>query len=182
MKRTNLKLVAALLAGSMVCTSCIGPFKLFNKYEEWQCNMTSSKIVNGIVGFILQPIVGTICLFVDAVVLNTIEFWSGNNPVAFNGTKTVKGRDGRFYAIKSNKKGYEVKAENGDVTYFIHDCETDTWSVKQNGTEQKLFSYNEDGSLQAYLQNGSVMTVTNDVAGLSQVREAVENPLFFASR
>ena len=91
MKKTSLTVATLLLAGSVLCTSCIGSFSLFNKYEKWQCNMTKSKIVNGIVGFILQPIVGGVCLFVDAIVLNTIEFWSGNNPVAFN-PQTVKGR------------------------------------------------------------------------------------------
>ena len=62
MKKISFSAVAVLLAGSLMCSSCIGSFKLFNGYEKWQCNMTSNKYVNGIVGLILQPIVGGICL------------------------------------------------------------------------------------------------------------------------
>ena len=93
MKKISLSAACVLLAGSFLCSSCIGSFSLFNKYEKWQCNMTSNKYVNGIVGLILQPIVGGVCLFVDAVVLNTIEFWTGSNPMAVNKVQTVQGAD-----------------------------------------------------------------------------------------
>ena len=71
--------------------------------------MTSSKFVNAIVGFILVPIVGSICQLVDILVLNTIEFWSGSNPVQANIGKTqqVLGQDGRYYAVTTLKNGYE---------------------------------------------------------------------------
>ncbi|MBQ9651765.1 MAG: DUF3332 family protein, partial [Prevotella sp.] len=95
MKKFSLKVAVLLLSGSVLFSSCIGSFALFNKYEKWQCNMTSVKIINGIVGLILQPIVGTVCLTVDALVLNTIEFWSGHNPLAMN--TTIEGKDGNLY-------------------------------------------------------------------------------------
>ena len=109
MKKVSFKVAAVLVAGTLVCSSCIGSFGLFNKYEKWQCNMTSNKYVNGIVGLILQPIVGGICLTVDALVLNTIEFWTGDNPVAANTTQKVMGHDGLYYAVTTTKQGYEVK-------------------------------------------------------------------------
>ena len=172
MKKTTLTVASLVLAGSMLCSSCIGSFSLFNKYEKWQCNMTKSKIVNGIVGFILQPIVGSICLFVDAIVLNTIEFWSGNNPVAFN-PQTVKGSDGRLYTIRANKTGYEVTDANGLVAAFVHDAENDAWFIEQDGKKAELFRYNADGTIRATLQGGSIVTVSNDEMGLQMVREAV---------
>ena len=139
MKKISLSAACVLLAGSFLCSSCIGSFSLFNKYEKWQCNMTSNKYVNGIVGLILQPIVGGVCLFVDAVVLNTIEFWTGSNPMAVNKVQTVKGQDGRYYAVKTLKNGYEVKAPNGEITLFTHDSKTESWSITQNGiTKEKL--------------------------------------------
>ena len=125
MKKFNIGVAVALLAGSVMCSSCIGSYRLFNKYEKWQCNMTNNKYVNGIVGLILQPIVGSICLTVDALVLNTIEFWTGSNPMAVNKVQTVKGQDGRYYAVKTLKNGYEVKAANGEITLFIHDSKTE---------------------------------------------------------
>jgi len=183
MRKISLRAAVVLLAGSLVCSSCIGSYRLFNKYEKWQCNMTNNKIVNGIVGLILQPIVGGICLTVDAIVLNTIEFWSGNNPMASNSKFTVKGQDGRYYAVKVLKDGYEVKAPTGEITLFIHNAEDDSWSMQQNGKVVDLFRFNADGTIEASLQNGQTMTVSKDEAGLNQVRQAVlGDQYYFALR
>jgi hypothetical protein len=182
MKKISLSAACVLLAGSFLCSSCIGSFSLFNKYEKWQCNMTSNKYVNGIVGFILQPIVGGICLFVDSVVLNTIEFWTGSNPMAAGQVKTVMGQDGRYYAIKTLKNGYEVKSPTGEKTLFIHNDQNDSWSMTQNGVTKELIRFNANGTIQATLQNGETLTVSNDEAGLMQVREAVYNENCYAMR
>jgi hypothetical protein len=180
MKKISLKAAVVLLAGGMLCSSCIGSFGLFNKYEKWQCNMTENKYVNGIVGLILQPIVGGVCLFVDALVLNTIEFWTGDNPLAAGNVQTVKGQDGRYYTVTTLKNGYEVKAPNGEVTLFTHDAETDAWSMSQNGVTKEVFRFNADGTIQANLQNGQTITVTNDLAGLQQVEQAVYDERCYA--
>ena len=174
MKKISLSAACVLLAGSLMCSSCIGSFSLFNGYEKWQCNMTSNKFVNGIVGLILQPIVGGICL--------TIEFWTGSNPMAVNKVQTVKGQDGRYYAIKTLKDGYEVKAPNGEITLFTHNSENESWSITQNGITKEIIRFNADGTIQANLQNGEKLTVTNDEAGMQQVREAVYNDNCFALR
>jgi hypothetical protein len=184
MKKMNLKVVACLMAGSLVYSSCIGSFSLFNSYAKWQCNMTSNKFVNAIVGFVLMPIVGGITLFVDAVVLNTIEFWSGTNPMQANigKTKKVMGSDGRYYAVKTLENGYEVKAPNGELSYFIYDQKRNTWTLKQNGETRELFRFNEDGTITTLLNNGQKLTVTPDEAGLYQVRMTQGNGHFFALR
>ena len=133
MKKKSLKVAALLLCGTLLTSSCIGSFSLFNNYEKWQCSMTSNKYVNGIVGFFLQPIVGGVCLFVDALVLNTIEFWTGDNPVAAGQVQKVRGEDGVLYTITTTKTGYEVKSPDGKVVLFHHDAETDSWTMTRNG-------------------------------------------------
>ncbi len=181
MKRLNLKVAALLLMGSVVYSSCIGSFALFNKYAKWQRTMTGNKYVNGIVGIFLQPIVGVICLFVDGLIINTIEFWSGSNPVQANIGKTqqVVGSDGRAYAVTTLEDGYEVKASTGEVTLFKHVAETDAWTVTQNGQTKELFRYNADGTITASVR-GQDMTFTADQQGLYQARMAAGGGLFFA--
>lgn len=182
MKKRSFKVAALLMSGALLCSSCIGSFGLFNKYEKWQCSMTSNKYVNGIVGLILQPIVGGICLVVDALVLNTIEFWTGNSPVTASTIQKVQGQDGRYYAVKTLKNGYEVTSPTGEVTLFLHDAATDGWSMTQNGVTKELFRFNADGTIQATLLNGQKLTVGNDEAGLQQVREALATDNFYALR
>ena len=147
MKKYQLRVVVAFLAGSFLFSSCIGSFSLFNQYAAWQKDMTSNKFINAIVGFFLMPIVGGVTLFIDAVVLNTIEFWTGENPVAQNVGKTqeVMGQDGLLYAVKTLRNGYEITNPSGDVTLLTYNKKEDSWYIKQNGVTQKLFQFNEDG-------------------------------------
>ena len=177
MKKISFSVVAVLLAGSMVCSSCIGSFSLFNGYEKWQCNMTSNKFVNGIVGLILQPIVGGVCLFADAVVLNTIEFWTGSKPIAMN--QEVMGTDGKLYAVKSTKHGYKITSPTGEVTEFRYDAANNAWSVKKGNLTVDLFRFNADGTIAVNLQNGQTLTVGNDEAGLQLVKEAIAEPAWY---
>lgn len=183
MKRFSFKAAACLLAGSLLYSSCIGSFSLFNSYAKWQREMSGNKFVNAVVGFVLMPFVGSVCLFIDAVVLNTIEFWSGENPVSASVGKTrnVMGSDGRYYAVTTLKNGYEVKAPTGEISYFIYDKEQNAWSLVQNGETRELFRFNADGTITTTVNNRQ-LTVTPDQAGLYQVRMAATDGHFFALR
>ncbi len=177
MKKISLKVAVCFLAANFLFSSCfVGKYALWNKYINWQNTMTSNKFVNAIVGFFLVPIVGGIAQFV----LNTIEFWSGSNPVASNVGKTqqVMGQDGRYYAVTTLKNGYEVKSPTGEITNFIHNDENDSWSVEQNGVVKELFRFNADGSIQANV-NGETKNFTLNEAGVYDARMAA-NGSFFA--
>ena len=67
MKKINVTVVAWLLLGSLTMSSCIGSFTLFNKFAKWETQMTNNKYVNAIVGFIITPFVGSVCLLGDAL-------------------------------------------------------------------------------------------------------------------
>ena len=183
MKKISLKVATCLLAGCFLLSSCyVGKYALFNKYVKWQTNMTNNKFVNAIVGFIITPFVGSVCLFADVLVLNTIEFWDGTNPVASNNigkTQQVMGQDGRYYAVTTLKNGYEVKAPTGEITNFIHNDENNSWSVEQDGVVKEIFRFNNDGSIQANI-NGETKNFTLNEAGVYNARMAANNDVFFA--
>ena len=182
MKKINVKVVSCLLAGCFLLSSCfVGQYSLFNKYVSWQTNMTSNKFVNAIVGFILAPFASPICLLVDTLVLNTIEFWSGSNPVQANvgTTRQVIGQDGRSYAVTTLKNGYEVKAASGEVSLLTHDEQTDSWWLEQNGVKQELFRYNADGTIHAVV-NGTAKDFSLNEAGVYDARMAANDGCFFA--
>lgn len=183
MKKLNFKVVALLLAGSLLSSSCIGSFSLFNKYAHWQRNMSSNKFLNAIVGFVLMPIVGSITLLVDSLVLNTVEFWSGNNPVTANigKTKMVTGEDGRLYAVKTLKDGYEVTDPDGQVTLFTYDKNTDGWSVSQNGKSKEIFRFNKDGKSILVNVNGENREFSLNEQGVKDA-EQLATARFYAAR
>ena len=104
MRRNTIFVATALLCGSMLTSSCVGSFSLFNKLAVWNKSATNSKALNEIIFILISPAYA-VCSLADVLVLNSIEFWSGSNPVASNVGKTidVKGQDGRLYAVKTLK-------------------------------------------------------------------------------
>lgn len=183
MKKLNLKVVALLLAGSLLSSSCIGSFSLFNKYAHWQRNMSGNKYLNAIVGFVLMPIVGTITLLVDSLVLNSVEFWSGNNPVSANigKTKMVTGEDGRLYAVKTLKDGYEITAPDGQITLFTYNAETNGWSVSKNGVSTEIFRFSDDGKSILVDDNGKKHEFSLNEQGVKDA-EQMATARFYAAR
>ncbi len=177
-----LKAATCLLAVSLLCSSCIGSFSLFNQYAAWQKDMTNNKYVNAIVGFVLMPIAGSISLFVDAVVLNTIEFWSGENPVAQNKTQMVKGDDGVLYAVKTVRKGYEITSPDGQVTLFTYNKRNNSWTISQNGVTKEIFRFNEDGKSIKVLMNGEERNFTLNEQGVENAQLAAYEGRFMANR
>lgn len=166
--------IACLCAATLLTSSCYGSFALFNKIVKWEGTATNSRIANEII-YILLTVVNVICAAADFIVVNAIEFWSGENPMAQNVGKTqnVMGEDGMMYAVKTLKNGYEVTNEKGEKVMYIHDAKTDSWSFVQNGKKTELLRYNGDGTINAFI-NGHSMRVTQDQAGLMQVRMAAD--------
>ena len=181
MKKVSFNVIVCLLIASMATSSCIGSYSLFNKFTKWEVRMTKNKFVNAIVGFVIDIVCIPVTLLVDHLVLNTIEFWSGKNPVQANigKTKQVIGEDGKCYAVTTLKDGYEVKDANGKVTYLLHNEENDSWSLQQDGVSQEIFRYNEDGTIQATV-NGSKKNFSLNEAGVYQARMMANDGHFFA--
>ena len=90
MKKNKLNMVVAIaLCVSLGLSSCIGSFKLTNKVLGWNEGV-GNKFVNELVfiAFHIIPVY-ELTVVADILVLNSIEFWSGENLVS-QSTKEVK--------------------------------------------------------------------------------------------
>ena len=180
MKKFMVNAVIAVSLGAMTLSSCIGSFGLTNKVLDWNKGATDNKFINELIFLVISPAYA-VCSVADLFVLNTIEFWTGDKVVANVGkTKNVTGKDGRLYAIKTLKNGYEITDPAGEKSYFVFDKKNKSWSYSKDGDIRELFSFNEDGSIQACLPNGEKMNVSADEYGLYQVRMAMNGGLYFA--
>lgn len=184
MKREKLSLVAAvLLSGSLLFSSCVGSFGLFNRLSSWNQSI-GSKFVNELVflAFNIIPIYG-VSYLADALVINSIEFWSGSNPMANVGdVKKVKGENGN-YLVKTLENGYSITKE-GETTAMelVYDKELNTWNVVAEGVSTELLQMNGDGTAQMYLPNGEAMNVTLDAQGVAAARQATMINTYYAAR
>ena len=172
--------VIAASLGTMALSSCIGSFGLTNTVLDWNKRATDNKFVNELIFIVISPAYA-VCSVADLFVLNSIEFWTGEKVIAEVGkTKDVMGKDGRMYAIKTLKNGYEITDPEGEKSYFVFNKKKKSWSYSKDGDIRELFSFNEDGSIQACLPNGEKINVPANENGLFQVRMAMNDGFYYA--
>ncbi len=96
-------LLPTVLAIGLVISSsgCYGSFALAKKVHTWNGEVSSSKWVQWLVfvGMVVVPVY-EVSLVVNALVLNTIEFYSGSNPV---GVSAIDNPDGSVTVARAGR-------------------------------------------------------------------------------
>ena len=163
-KTLSVALVMALV-GSMTLSSCIGSFSLTKKVHEWNQNL-GNKFVNELVfiAFCIVPVY-EVAAFIDAIVINSIEFWSGSNPVA-QGKKVIDGENGR-YLVECDGKGYTIKSEtDGSIVRLDFTEEDKSWSVTANGETHTFMSFVDEDHVKMITPEGDYQIAELSQAGL----------------
>ncbi len=172
----SVALVVAL-AGSMLFTSCIGSFSLTNRLLGWN-KQIGNKFVNELVffAFLVVPVYEVSAL-ADILVINSIEFWSGNNPMAC-GKRVIDGQDGR-YLVECDGKGYTITSEQDQsVVRLDFDVDTQAWSVDVDGRSYELFSFVDDSHVKMVTPDGGYQVVELSEAGAYAYRATVNGDLW----
>ena len=170
------KLVVATvvaLSASMMMQSCIGSFALFNKVKAWNEHV-GDKFVNEIV-FVAMWIlpVYELCFTADLLILNSIEFWSGENPALSAETKVIDGKDAQ-YLVARNEAGYTItNMTTKQVTRFNFNAQDNSWSLENNGEEVKLFTFVDDTHVDVINRDGGFTRVELSQAGVLAYQELV---------
>lgn len=183
MTTKSIKTVVSLLVAATLMSSCVGSFALFNKLAQWNKHATKSKFINEIIFLVISPAYA-FCGAADTLVLNSIEFWTGDNPVAnrVGKVRNIKGDDGLMYAVKYLENGYEITKPDGQVYYFTYNKQENTWYMNAEGKEQKVIQFNGNGPVKAFLNNGLTVDVTPDASGLLEVQQAQAGTTYFMAR
>jgi len=100
------KFVCAAALAAFTCVSvggCYGKYALWHAVHEWNGSI-GNKFLASLVHFVFWgviPVYG-IAGFVDVIILNVIEFWSGSNPMAMGNTYEETDANGnKVYAVKN---------------------------------------------------------------------------------
>jgi hypothetical protein len=80
-----MKLKNAILSGVLamgLSTSCLGPDNAYRSIRNWNANLSDQDWVNELVflGITIIPVYG-IALIGDVLIFNTINYWTGDNPI-----------------------------------------------------------------------------------------------------
>ncbi len=169
------------LCGSMLSTSCIGSFALTNKLLSWN-QQVGNKFVNELVFFAFWILpVYEVSALADILVLNSIEFWSGDNPVAACKTM-IDGKDGR-YLVECDGKGYTITSENDkSVVRLDFDREDQSWSVAlPSGEKYELMTFIDENHVSMPSIDGQRSIVELSAEGLMAYKELASSN-FMAAR
>lgn len=182
MKKRYLTVAVVLsLAASLTLSSCLGSFALSNKVLNWN-RQVGDKFVNELVFVALWILpVYELSFLADMTVINSIEFWSGVNPVVAE-KKIIDGKDAR-YLVASDSNGYTItNLEDNSVVKFNFDKATNGWSIESNGEEHPLFTYVDDTHVKMVTPDGSFKTVELSTQGVWAYQQMVMQHTDMAQR
>jgi hypothetical protein len=169
------RITAAMVVGSFltVTTACYGPFNLTRNVYHWNSGIKGSGEVNEkwmkeivFFGMIVIPVYMFSALL-DAFIFNSIQFWSGDNPVK----ATDAGRNGATRVVRLG--GITVTMVESDqgttVTYERNGIVERRATIETKVTGYRLI--NETGALLAEAemgQDGSVTLLDRDCQVVKQ--------------
>jgi hypothetical protein len=158
------RIIAAIVVGSFltVTTACYGPFNLTRNVYHWNSNIKGSSEVNEkwmkefvFFGMIIIPVYMFSALL-DAFIFNSIQFWSGSNPVKANDA----GGDGATRVVRVG--GVTVTMVESDrgmtVTYERNGIVERRATIETSATGYRLID--ETGALLAEAEKGQDGSVT----------------------
>lgn len=172
MKKRIIPVCAIVLASSLLLTSCIGSFKMTNKVLAWNSQI-SNKFVNELVFFGLWVLpVYEISALADMLVINSIEFWSGSNPIA-QGQKTIEDDNGR-YLLAWDETGYTITNEStGEVTRLNFNIDKKSWSVATSEGDITFLTFIDDSHVSVPAGDGSYTIVELSEEGVLAYRDMI---------
>ena len=137
MKKILFKSIAVTLVAVLFIfnfAGCYGKFALTTKLYKWNGSL-GDKFVNSVVMWVLMIIpVYSLVGFIDLVILNVIEFWTGKNPMAMGPgeieTQLVE-LDGKQYEITATQNRFDiVQLDDNKKVSLVFYQETQSWYVE----------------------------------------------------
>lgn len=177
MKKTYLSVaVVACVLASMTLSSCIGSFRLTQSVMKWN-NQVGSKFVNELVFFAFWVLpVYEVTSLADLLVINSIEFWSGRNPLTAS-VKAIDTDNGR-YLVKCDGRGYTITNQTTERSYRLDFVEEDqTWSATIDGETYPLMTFVDDYHVKMLTPNGDFRLVELSEAGVFAYQQEVETAM-----
>jgi len=177
MKKITLIGMAALMLGiGTLNTGCLGSYKLTSTVYNWNKRATGNKFVNNLILWIIGWNVYIAFIAVDTFILNTIEFWTGSNPLAMKAgdkeQQIVKGKDGNKYEITATQNRFDIVplSNKENRTSLVYTPINHTWNMEKNGMITKLATIHEDiNKVEIFKADGSVAMIDMNQAQMNKI-------------
>ena len=139
-----------VLAGliSFGTSACMGSFALTKMLYNFNNTITGNKIVNNLIFWVLiwVPVYGG-AMFIDGAILNLIEFWTGDNPLAVQ----LPESDTRLAAVEARQAADgTVIVRRGDQTFTVEPLSGNRLRIASPDGILGYAELNADGSSTVY--------------------------------
>lgn len=171
------RITAAILAMAIAVASlqgCYGKFGLTKKVYRINGEI-GDKYLRSLVTwvFIIVPVYGVAAL-VDFVLFNTIEFWSGNNPVAAGEKDFLYSENGDTFKVHAVKNGDKITYTFNHYRGNTHlDTLAVEWDMKSGRSVAALDEHGKTTHFEALKAGSGVQVTSSEEGGLTRGREAV---------
>jgi hypothetical protein len=148
------KIVVVMLVATMAVMSvgCYGSFNLTKKVYNWNGSM-DNKWVKELVFLVFCAVpVYEIAGGIDVILLNTLEFWTGSNPMA----STVKTEDGTTVAF--NKESNEMTISYAGTSFVVSRVEGKSVVKDAEGNILAVAVSDANGTMNILDANGKVLS------------------------
>jgi len=159
------QIVVAVMISTMALMSvgCYGSFNLTKKVYNWNGSLGNKWVVEVVfLACYVVPVYG-IAGFIDTVILNSIEFWTGSNPVA----SKVSSDDGTTVSFNQEKNEMTISYAGKSFTISREDGKS---AVKD--AEGKILAYavsDANGNMNIVDVNGNVLSSYSNAEVTSMV-------------
>lgn len=155
--KNSIRFASMVLGAAMLMQvqGCYGNFNLTRKVYAWNGGL-GDKWIKSVAMFVMVviPVYGVVGL-VDYVLLNTIEFWTGSNPVTMKeGEKEIrivnwKGGEYRLTATTNRLDVEEITGgKRGRTASLTFDIRTQSWIASSGGSHNRIIEMvGEDGRI-----------------------------------
>lgn len=144
---------------------CYGNMTLTKKVWAWNGSLGSEPVQTLVMWALAIAPVYEIAVMADVVFLNTIEYWTGTNPLAMaDGTTDVRTvqSDGKTFEIKTMKNSITITEtvgpNSGKSVEISFDESTSAWNMSDGSQEIKLAQMT-DHTLNLIYPNGKTLAI-----------------------
>ncbi len=173
----------ALLLVAVLLSGCTGSFRLTNKVYNFHRSM-NDKWMDELAFVVMAYLpVYAIAILGDAVIFNSIEFWTGNNPIqakaSDDSVKIARAGDLKAVMLRGADDTVRVVAyrQDKEVTSFVLAKSDENVAIKdKNGDIVYYSKMGPDGSISLYDKDNSlVRTFSKDQVQLAKDRHSTQN-------
>ncbi|MFT6167610.1 MAG: hypothetical protein ACJASF_002310 [Vicingaceae bacterium] len=147
-------------------TGCFGSFSAIKKVYEFN-DSVDDKFVKTLLFYVLNiiPVYG-VAGFLDAVIFNLIEFWTGSNPIAMElgqMEEQLITLNGEIYKVTATQNKMVFAKIDGtdlvDMGAVYFDSENYVWNFEKDGEVNKLASFDPGNNQVNYYSTKGVKSI-----------------------